>query len=320
MNTDHDILAAKYLSGELADGEAKAFEEKMASDPELRTELDTLAMYWNKMEPQEKQNFNTDAAWNKLEERMENESPKKLRKLNKWQLMSIAASVILIFGFTALLLADFLPGNNQLRYFAEQRMEIQLPDNSKVVLKKGSLLTLAEHFNKKNRAVNLKGEAWFEITPNKEKPFIIEAARSQIAVLGTTFSVESKPGEPDFVAVKTGKVSVIHKYSDQSIILTANQYAQIDDEKLEQVNEMEINYLGWALQKFYFSNESLATVSNELESAFNKRIVFSDPAIGNLGISATFKGQTFKEIVEIIAETHNLTYQLKGNRAILKRK
>ncbi len=320
MNTSHNILAAKYLSGEMNEREAKEFEQSLNQNPELKSEINTLSLYWNQMEPKETHSFDTDAAWKNVEERIEHEAPKKIRKLNKWQLMSIAASVILLFGFATLMLAEFLPGNNQMRYFAEQRMEIKLPDNSKIILKKGSELTLAEYFNNKSRTVNLKGEAWFEITPDKEKPFIIEAARSQISVLGTTFSVESKPDKPDFVAVKTGRVSVSHKYSDQSTILTANQYAQIDDEKLERVNKIDPNYLGWALQKFYFSNASLSLVSDKLEEAFNKKIVFSNPAIGNLGISATFKGQSFEEIVEIIAETHNLAYQIEADRAVLKRK
>lgn len=320
MTGSFHIKAAQYLSGELNTSEQEQFAEHLKHDPSLKKEINTIAQYWKKMEDNNSSRFNSDQAWSKLENRLEENDAVKQRKMIKRPVMGIAAAIILAFGLLALMIAYFLPGHDQIRYVADSRMEITLPDNSTVILKEGSQLTLAEHFDKKTRTTNLKGQAWFDIAPNANKPFIIEAARSKIQVLGTAFSVDSRPNRADLIVVKEGKVQVTHKYSNSNILLTANESVEASDNQLTTIENPNPNYLSWALKDFYLSNTRLDQVAAMLEEAFNKKVTFSDSSIGQLRISATFENQNLEEIIDIICETHDLKYSSNTNEVIVNRR
>src|SRR5690606_9914983 len=85
--------------------------------------------------------------------------------------------------------------------------EVELPDGSVVWLNKGAKLSYLKGFkNFYDREVNLSGEAFFDVKPNAEKPFIIETANTATRVLGTSFNVKTN-GENVAVSVFSGKVS-----------------------------------------------------------------------------------------------------------------
>ncbi len=318
MNDAFNIQAARFLSGELKPSEHEKFIAQLNNDNELNKEFQIMAQYWQKMNKKETNQFDSEEAWNKLESRIANSNDEKRKKNIKVPKMGIAAAIILAFGLLTLMLAYFLPGHNQIRYTADSRMQITLPDKSTVILKKGSQLTLDERFNKKTRTTNLKGQAWFVVSPNSEKPFIIEAARSSIKVVGTSFSVDSRPNKPDLIVVKTGKVEVNHKYTDEILMLGANELAEASENRLYTISNIRPNYLSWALRDFYFSNATLEGVARELEQAFGKNVAFVDSSIGKLQISATFENQSLNEIIDIISETHNLQYSIAGDNVVLK--
>lgn len=318
MNETLYIKAAQYLSGELESNEAQNFAESLERNQQLKEDLQIIAQYWNKMNTNPPKNFDTTAAWKKLEERISVDETVKKRKSVKRPLIAIAGIAIVIFGLVAVWIAEFLPGNNQTRYVASQRKTVTLPDNSKIILKKGSTLTLTEYFNDQNRTVNLKGQAWFDVQSNPEKPFIIEAARSRISVLGTSFSVESKPEGPDIVAVKSGIVKIKHKFSPQTLTLQKNQYASAGDEMLTEIPGIKPNYLSWALREFYFSHTSLNEVCKQLSEAYNKKMTFRDSTIGQYRISATFKNQNCQEILNIITATHDLAFEMSNDSVLIK--
>ncbi|PLX25279.1 MAG: hypothetical protein C0599_00920 [Salinivirgaceae bacterium] len=317
INKEFEIKAAAYLSGELDQQEKAHFEEQLRNDPQLNQEIELLAQFWNKME---QKNFDTDAAWENLSRRIDTEKPIKKRRIGKEMLIGIAAASIIIFGLLTIIIAEFLPGNDQIKYIAEQRMEVQLPDNSKVILQKGTKLTLDEHFNSNTRTVNLKGKAWFEVTPNKEIPFIIQAARCEVKVVGTKFSVDSRPNMADKVVVKSGEVMVTHKFSDKTVTLVANDNVAVSNETFTENIPLPDNYLSWVFRKFYFSNNTLNDVCLDLNQAFIKHIKLDGNDIGKLKLSATFSNQTIDEIAQIIAETHNLKISSNNKVIVLSKK
>jgi transmembrane sensor len=317
INQKLDIKAAAYLSGELNKQEKAHFEELLRNDAKLNQEIQLLSQLWNKME---QKNFDTDAAWDNLSARIDSEKPIKKRKNGTRMLIGIAAASIIVFGLLTIIVADFLPGNDQLKYIAEHRMEIQLPDNSKVILQKGTKLTLDEHFNTNSRTVNLKGKAWFEVKPNNEIPFIIQAARCEVKVVGTEFSVDSRPNMADKVVVKSGEVMVTHKFIEQSVNLKANDNVAITNETLTENIPLPDNYLSWVFRKFYFSNNTLNEVCADLNGGYDKQIKLKNREIGKMKLSATFQNQTIDEIAQIIAETHNLKISSDKQFIILSKK
>ncbi len=108
-----------------------------------------------------------------------------------------------------------------------------LEDGTVIMLKPNSSIEYPEKFSKSDRKVQLTGEAFFNVTKDKSRPFIIGTADVTIKVLGTSFNVMAYEGAKEIsVAVKTGKVSVYAKAKDlaanqpeinHEVILTPNQ-------------------------------------------------------------------------------------------------
>ena len=73
----------------------------------------------------------------------------------------------------------------------------------------GSSLTYPSEFNQKIRLVSLKGEAYFSVTKDKSKSFVVETENLMVKVLGTEFNLKAYPGEDQTEAtLKEGKIEV----------------------------------------------------------------------------------------------------------------
>lgn len=109
---------------------------------------------------------------------------------------------------------------------------IKLPDGTEVTLNHFSSLTYPEKFKGEHREVNLKGEAYFEVTKNRKHSFIVQTESVNVEVLGTHFNVESYPDDPE---VKTtlleGSVAVSNKSNSVRIVLKPNESAIYNKEK-----------------------------------------------------------------------------------------
>ena len=70
-----------------------------------------------------------------------------------------------------------------------EKAEVVLPDGSNVWINSGSTRTYDRHFNGKERSVYLQGEAYFEVTENKKRPFIVHTKHITVQALGTSFNV-----------------------------------------------------------------------------------------------------------------------------------
>ena len=89
-----------------------------------------------------------------------------------------------------------------------QKSTVVLEDGTKISLNSGSRLTYPAQFDKDSREVVLEGEAFFEVTRNTEKPFIVRSGDLVTTVLGTSFNIKAFPTENIAVTVATGKVRV----------------------------------------------------------------------------------------------------------------
>lgn len=155
----------------------------------------------------EKTKFDPSNALRKLEESgslfKEVYTDKKNRGLfiHMNNLVKIAA--IFIISFLLGFMSSLLINRKQLQpdYFTEiaaplgSRSNVVLPDGSRVWLNSGSILTYPKSFNEKNRHVYLKGEAFFKVAGNKNKPFIVHTPAMDIKALGTSFNVKAYPDD-----------------------------------------------------------------------------------------------------------------------------
>src|SRR5262249_789825 len=87
-----------------------------------------------------------------------------------------------------------------------KRDSIQLSDGSRVILGPDSRLTIRSDYGAKTRAVELVGDAYFDVRHDADKPFSVRVGRALVEDIGTTFAVESDAGDTTTVAVISGSV------------------------------------------------------------------------------------------------------------------
>ncbi|UOQ71569.1 FecR family protein [Hymenobacter cellulosilyticus] len=142
--------------------------------------------------------------------RTRTQAPARVQPL--WPVLKLAAVLVpLLLAAAAFWLRK--PGPQLLRYatgVGEQR-EIVLPDRSRVWLRPRSELTCAATFGKV-RTVQLRGEAFFDVTKDPKHPFVVRTSTVAVKVLGTSFLVKAYPQLPAAtVLVRTGRVQVAHQ-------------------------------------------------------------------------------------------------------------
>lgn len=174
---------------------------------------------------------------------------------------------------------------------AGQRTQLTLPDGTQVWLNACSNLYYPTQFNQKERKVILKGEAYFDVTPNKEKPFIVETEQYQIEVLGTQFNVEAYNGSQDFeTALMKGVVKVISK-SDlkQTVILKPNEKVNILNGNLKVGKIDDFSTYRWKEGLICFQKASFQSIMTEFEKHFNVEIIIKNKKLLEYSFTGKFR-------------------------------
>jgi transmembrane sensor len=274
--------------------------------------------------------INVDKAWNKIYSRIEDngllsKTVTTERRFSIKTVMRIAAAVLIIIGLgtTMIYLSRNVSGNKITiaTRSQERNIEVSLPDGSKVHLNRNSELTYDKNMGQSTRNVRLKGEAFFDITHNPSKPFIIDAGKASIKVLGTSFSVLTNNNENAVeVFVKTGTVLLTDNSGKQNLVLEPGFIGTMDSNRATRVANNDPNYLSWNTDLLFYEGNSLDEVFKDLKKVFNINAVADDPFIFRESLTATFDNQPQDTIIRIICTTFNLSYSKDGSVYHLSRK
>lgn len=152
--------------------------------------------------------------------------------------------------------------------------KIRLPDGSIVWLNSASSLTYSANLIKKDhRKVKLEGEAYFEITKDKTRPFVVESKGQQVEVLGTHFNINGYPDEPaTTTTLLEGIVKIIATGNQQ--ILKPGQQA-INSKNIIKVSDANIeNTMDWKNGDFYFDRIDFKVAMRKIERWYDVEIIY----------------------------------------------
>lgn len=225
------------------------------------------------------------------------------------------------------------------------RSQVVLPDGSRVWLNAGSVLDYPKQFTGKTRDVQLKGEAYFEITKDGKKPFFVHTKAFSIKVLGTGFNVRAYADEDSAVtALVHGSVEVIvGEKKKRSILLRPNEKITlptnagefagaktIDDqpeisatpslnvlpEKMITVEDTVQVETAWTKNKLAFKKMPLANVALLLEKWFGADIRFKNEDKKTLNFSGVFDREKLDEILYFLEATGSFRYSKDSSGVI----
>ena len=324
---DYDLLA-RYFAGEASESDTATVREWIAASEKNAAEFAELQMLWidtGKLPQAPKAQIDTDAAWNQVKSKMSSEAP--VAGLGyPWYKM--AAAFVIGFGLTWFLVSQFTGGDDEsstqmasnetpVVFHADKYTVKELPDHSTVELAAGSSITYNEAFDGDTRAVELKGQAFFEVEHNPEQPFIITAGATQVKVVGTSFTVDYDTLS-GITSVQVTSGTVIFSAGEESMKLTKDMGASFSPEsKTIDTEEASADDAFWRNKFLKFKKEKMSNVVEVLRRHYGVNIVLKNPSISNCKLSVKFQDKEIEEIMEIISSTLQLDLSKEGEDYVL---
>ena len=204
-----------------------------------------------------------------------------------------------------------------------RRHTLTLSDGTTVLLNSGSSLVFPARFSGKKREVFLKGEGYFDVAKNPEKPFVVNTESINIKVTGTKFNVSAYENENSISAVLVeGSVEVARNgfFSNNRCKITPGQgcfFADNSDELI--VRNVDVNqYISWIDGQFQFENQPLASLIKKVEKFYNKQIIVNDEELANRIISGKLVlSEQLEETLDFLAKTTKSRYIRKDDGSYL---
>ena len=317
--TYHEMLIAKYLLGETSDEEVQELLVWLkASSEHVRIFVDMRRTWLTQQAYDVDDAMDLDEEWkaflNKVNPDEKTVTHKARISPQRTFLYAAAIALLLIIPSLAYYLYFMQPVKKTL--FANDMVtESTLPDGTQVALNTGSVLYYPSIFQGEERKVALEGEAYFDVTHNKDKAFVIEAGKLEIRVLGTSFYVNTETSENTVeVALISGKVAL--QYNDQKIYLEPGEKATVHKNSGEMTSHKfnDPNLLAWKTHTLQFNDTPLNEIIEVLEKVYKKDIAILNPELNNCRITATFKGQSLEAVLLVLQSTIDVTARPNGNR------
>jgi len=193
--------------------------------------------------------------------------------------------------------------------------KIRLPDGSMVWLNAASSLKFPTVFNDEVRIVELSGEAYFEVSKNKDVPFKVLTNKETIEVLGTSFNVNSYENEKSsMTTLIEGKVKVSASNLNEKILSPGQQSIIIDGNDI-QVHEVDIQeFIAWKNGEFIFNNESIESVMRKVARWYDVELVY-EAEVKEVPIwGSVSRYENISEVLNIIELTGAAHFKIDGRR------
>ena len=210
---------------------------------------------------------------------------------------------------------------------------ITLSDGSSVLLQPNSKLSYPKAFIGNERKVYLSGEAFFEISKNPKKPFLVFANEIITKVVGTSFRIKAYDNQPNVeVMVRTGKVKVkpnesVTNSDQEEIILLPNQAMRFirKDLKFNKITDITTdkklvsNTNNIEQLSFDFSDTPVSQILKTIEQAYLVEIDFPVEKLKNCHLTTSLNDQPLPEKLKIICKSlgNNTSYEMNGNQIII---
>ena len=324
VRNDIDELIGKVLAGEGTVQEQETVLKWAKESEANRQYYEHLKTIFEKAAATEiKIQFDTDAAWNKVRKKIQKE-PARVIPLNGNQtfnqVLRIAAGMIVLLGVGYLTYQIIAPAPQILAVVSDSlTRQDTLPDGTTAFLNKKSELTYQYNPREKTRKVVLKGEAYFSVKHEEEKPFVIEADEILVRDIGTEFNLKAYPDKDTIEIIVTHGEVQFYTRLDSGLNLQAGEKAIYSkrNKQFYRIDKPDTNALAYKTKVFSFNNTDLRSVVNLLNEVYDSKIKLANEKLYSCRLTANFKEDNASIIAEVIAETMGLTLTRKENEIIL---
>ena len=201
--------------------------------------------------------------------------------------------------------------------------KILLPDGTRIWLNAGSTLKYPLNFEKHHRKVELSGEAYFEVSKNELRPFIVYSDNQSVQVLGTNFNISTyRDDSSSKTTLLEGSVKVTRSNSKNYKVIIPGQQSEISKNLKDSITIKQVDLdavIGWKDGYFIFDDEPLESILTKISRWYDVEIQYSD-LIPNrhLAYSGTIsKYSKVSKVLKKLELTESVHFKIDGRRIMV---
>lgn len=198
---------------------------------------------------------------------------------------------------------------------------LTLSDGTRIWLNAATVLKFPAAFDKQQRRVQVKGEAFFEIATIPNQPFIIETDQGAVKVLGTTFNLKAYEKEEMITSLLTGSVQISSSNDTQNpVLIKPGQQAKVTSTKIL-IDKVTNNPAAWKDKIFSFYKTTIEDVLLEVSRWYDVKVDFKSGVSSNAVLVGEFdRGINLNKLLPHLSELSGLNLELVGKTIIVKNK
>lgn len=240
------------------------------------------------------------------------------RRIGRWIAwgMRIAAMILIAVGVTYMTgMASFFQKNHGKQTIvvpAGQHVELLLSDGTHVWLNSGSRLSFSNGFFSSKRKVNLDGEGYFKVTPNKKSPFIVETCKHHIRVTGTEFNVMAHHKDSVWEAsLVTGAIDIIRANDSKTLMkMSPGQLVTEKNGILVKKKLLADEHFRWREGLICFENTPFSAMLNKLELYYDVHFVTNNNNILQTRFTGKFHiTDGIMHVMRVLSIGRNFTFE-----------
>ncbi|GHT08656.1 anti-sigma factor [Bacteroidia bacterium] len=250
--------------------------------------------------------------WQRISEKI---FPQKLHKIPAFiKLYSAAASLLLLIAVGAL----FLQRNNpeeSIVYIVctgnQDKNILTLDDGTKIKLGAGSRLTYPDKFPSDKRAVELDGQAFFDVAKDAEKPFSVKTGDVVVTAVGTSFEVflDRRNNTVETILL-TGEIKVEYQHRTETVYPDQKLTVSLSTGEVNVQVENADKYSAWRnYNGLDFTNEKLSVIIPRLEYWYGCRIAYDSESILDERFTFKVKNESLDRILDLMYQTAFIRYK-----------
>ncbi len=318
MNTMSEELMNGYLNGTLSQAEER---ELLAWVKESEDNLKVFKQFLADHQFSQSLGDETLQAWEKLKVKLASQPERKssrVLQLPRWVRVAAIAVIALLAGFfvnqflqsdmSALALNEIVVPNGE-------KAQVRLSDGTVVYLNAGTTFSYPAAFSQKQREVILVGEAFFEVSKDRSKPFIIETPDFDVRVTGTSFNLKTYPEDHEnSLTLHSGSVEITQagknyqlKPGDQYTLNTETHQASVGKGNLAKSRL-------WNEGGIYLENLDLEEIARVLERKFDVELIIAKEELKVIRYNGQFKAhESLEEVLHVIQKTSPVKFDYELN-------
>ena len=337
--TDWEALA-RYVAGESSPEEIAQIETRLAADPKDKALLDALATLTARIGSTLPADLDVEAALRQVKARRDEPVVHSLgrrrtiandRPRIRWlvPLPAIAAVALLAVGIAGYLTLQnnrkkagpaALPSAQMVATGVGALDSLRLSDGTRVVLGPLSSIKVAAGYGAERRDIEVKGDAYLEVTHDATKPFTVRAEGAVVQDLGTTFAVRTDAAEGVAVSVAEGSVSlqgvntgrparVVLKPGERGVVLTDGRIS---------TGRSNPDDMAWLHRQLVFREAPISEVVASLHRWYGIQLRVPDASLASRHLTATFSGESPERVLDVIRLVLGADVERRGDTAIIR--